>query len=363
MLVLRRAHGLELVDHVLQEKQRAVVHARQPGAEAAVEAALVALLLDLLLLLLPVHTEGRIGEEVVEGLGRELILGEAVAVAHVVAGAVVVHLLHQHVGRRSGEGALVIVLPVDVEPGGAVVLAQVVLCFRQHAAGAAGRVEQLAHRTGRGKQLVVVDEQDAHHQADDLARREVVASGLVGQFVEAADEVLEDEPHLLVRHRVRVQVYVAELGDDEVEDVRLAHALDLRFELEEIEDVADVLREALDVADEVLLDVVGVTLQPLEVERRVIVEALAGGIVQMGIEGVTFQSAPLAPLELGQNLGFRRHQHAVEAAEHGHWEHDAFVLRRSVGPAQQVGDLPDQIREVAMVRHGSGHSHRALLFR
>jgi hypothetical protein len=226
-LCCRRAHGLELVDHVLQEEQRAVVHARQPGAEAAVEAALVVLLLDLLLLLLPVHAEGRIGEEVVEGLARELVLGEAVAVADVVARAVVVHLLHQHVGGRGGEGALVVVLPVDVELGRAVVLAQVVLRLGQHAAGAAGRVEQLAHGAGRGEQLVVVDEQDAHHQPDDLARREVVARGLVGQFVEAPDEVLEDEPHLLVRHRVRVQVHVAELGDDEVEDVRLAHPLDL----------------------------------------------------------------------------------------------------------------------------------------
>jgi hypothetical protein len=40
-----------------------------------------------------------------------LVLGEAVAIAHVVAGAVVVHLLHQHVGRRRGEGAFVVVLP------------------------------------------------------------------------------------------------------------------------------------------------------------------------------------------------------------------------------------------------------------
>ena len=118
------------------------------------------------------------------------------------------------------------------------VLAQVVLRFRQHAAGAAGRVEQLAHRTGRGEEFVVIDEQDAHHQPDDLARREVVARGLVREFVEAPDEVLEDQPHLLVRHRARVQIDIGELGDDEVEDVRLAHPLDLGFELEEVEDVA-----------------------------------------------------------------------------------------------------------------------------
>ena len=54
----------------------------------------------------------------------------------------------------------------------------------------------------------------------------------VGQFVEVPDEVLEDQPHLLVRHRVRVQVHVAELGDDEIENVRLAQPTDLVIELE-----------------------------------------------------------------------------------------------------------------------------------
>ena len=172
---------------MLQEEQRAVVHARQAGPEAAIEATLIVLLLDLLLLLLPVHAEGRIGEEVVVGLAVELVLGKAVAVPDVVAAAVVVHLLHQHVGRRCGEGALVVVLPIDEELRRAVVLAQIVLRLRQHAAGAAGGVEQLADGAGGGEQFVVLDEQDVHHQSDDLTRREVVAGGLVGQFVETAN--------------------------------------------------------------------------------------------------------------------------------------------------------------------------------
>ena len=331
VLVFRRPHGFSLVPHVLQEEQRAVVHARQPGAEAAVKTTLVVLLLDLLLLLLPVHAEGRISEEVVEGLAVELVLGKAVAVPNVVTAAVVVNLLHQHVGRRGGEGALVVVLPIDIELRGAMVLPQVVLRLRQHAAGAAGGVEQLADGAGCGEQFVVVNEQDAHHQSDDLARREMVARGLVGQFVEAPDEVLEEKSHLLVRHRVWVQVNIAELRDDEVEDVRLAHPLDLVLELEEIKDVAHIPRETLDVADEVLLDVVGVALELLEVEGGVVVKALAGGHVQPLVQGFALDLATFAPRMFGQDLGFRRGEHAVEAAQHGHRQHDALVLRRAVG--------------------------------
>ena len=40
VLLLGGSYGFELGDHVLQEQQRAVVDARQAGAEAAVEATL-----------------------------------------------------------------------------------------------------------------------------------------------------------------------------------------------------------------------------------------------------------------------------------------------------------------------------------
>ena len=251
---------------MLQEEQRAVVHARKPCPETALESELVVLALDLILLPLPVHAEGGIGEEVVEGLALEPVLGQAVAEADVVSASVVVDLLHQHVGGRGGEGAVVVVLPVDVEPCRIVVVSQVVLRFGQHAARSAGGVEELAHGSGCGEQLVVLNEEDAHHQPDDLSRREVVARGLVRQFVEAADEIFEEESHLLVREPVGVQVHVAELRDDEVQDIALLHLLDLGLELEELEDVAHVGRKALDIADEVRGNVVRISLELVEIE-------------------------------------------------------------------------------------------------
>jgi hypothetical protein len=76
-----------------------------------------------------------------------------------------------------------------------------------------------------------------------------------------------------------VQIDVTELGDDEVEDVRLAHPLDLVLELEEVEEVANVPREALDVADEVLLDVVGIP-PPLRFLRSARTLAFVGASTQ-----------------------------------------------------------------------------------
>ena len=83
-----------------------------------------------------------------------------------------------------------------------------------------------------------------------------------------------------------MQIHVGELRDDEVEDVRLVHLLDFGFELEEVEDALDVSREALDVADQMLVDVVRVALELREVERRMVVEALASHLVELGVERV-----------------------------------------------------------------------------
>ena len=82
-----------------------------------------------------------------------------------------------------------------------------------------------------------------------------------------------------------------------------------------------------------------------------VVKALSGGIVQPPVQGFALDSATLAPRVFGQDLGFRRGENAVEPAQHRHGQHDAFVLWGPVRPAQEIGDLPDQVREVVVVRH------------
>ena len=204
MLVLGCSYRFKLGEHVLKEQQRAVVDPRQTGAEASREAYLVVLLLNVLLLSFPVHAEGGIGEEVVEGIAIELVVGKAVAEKDVVTGAVVVYLFHKHVRGRRGVGASVVVLPEDEQSRLGVVLAQVVLSLSQHTAGAAGRIQEFAHCPRRCKQIIVLDKENVHHQPDHFAGREVIAGCLVCQFVETTDKILEDKPHLLVRNLVGV---------------------------------------------------------------------------------------------------------------------------------------------------------------
>ena len=89
----------------------------------------------------------------------------------------------------------------------------------------------------------------------------------------------------------------------------------------------------------------------LKSSEGAVVEALAGGPVQPQVQGLALDLAAFAPLVFGQDCRLRRGEHAVETAQHRHRQHHALVLRGPIRAAQQVRDLPDQVREVAVVRH------------
>jgi hypothetical protein len=107
------------------------------------------------------------------------------------------------------------------------------------------------------------------------SRGEVFAGGLVREFGEFADELLEHRAHLRVAHHVRVQVDVGELLGDEIQEAGLAQPVDLGVEVEALEDVAHCRRERLHVGAQVLGDVHLVAHQPLHVQRRRVVEQQA----------------------------------------------------------------------------------------
>jgi hypothetical protein len=88
----------------------------------------------------------------------------------------------------------------------------------------------------------------------------------------------------------------------------------------------------------------------------VIVEALSGSAVQNPVERVVIEPAALSPSMLGEHPGLGGSEHAVEAAQHGHGQHDALILWWPVGSAQQVGDLSDEVGEIVMIGHRVPHS-------
>ena len=118
------------------------------------------------------------------------------------------------------------------------------------------------------------------HEADDLARGEVVPGGLIRQLVEAPDKVLEQQSHLDVINFIHMKIYLAEFGDDQIKDVRLAHLFDFSRELEVLEDTANIFGKSVNVRDQVLVDIVWITLELLKVKQRMVVKLLTRSLVQ-----------------------------------------------------------------------------------
>jgi hypothetical protein len=148
-------------------------------------------------------------------------------------------------------------------------------CDRQHAAGPGRRIVDRAHNARLGQDLVILDEDEIDHEADDLARGEVLAGRLVRHFRELADQLLEHETHTGVVDARGVKIDVREFLGHEIEEVRLGEPVDLHRELEALEDVAHVLREAAHVVAKMRADVVLIAHEPVKVEARDIVEAEA----------------------------------------------------------------------------------------
>ena len=88
------------------------------------------------------------------------------------------------------------------------------------------------------------------------------------------DEFLEDVAHLDVVDVAREErsIRIAEGLDDLVEQVLLRHARDLLIEREALHDLADVLREPVDVGVEVRRELVRVVEQLRQVQLREVVE-------------------------------------------------------------------------------------------
>ena len=271
--VLRRAH---LGEEMHEEQQRAIRHARQAGTEAAIEALALVLLADFLLDLLPLNAERRIGQHVVELRVSVAVFRQRVARDDV--GDILP--LDQHVRLADRIALVVQLLPEHREPGLRVQRRKMFARDRQHSARACGRVVDGADHAGLGQHVIVLDEQQIDHEADDFARREVLTGRFVRQFGELADQLLEGEPHLVVADGLGMQVDAGELLGDLIEQTALGQLVDLGGEIEPLEDVADGGRERLHIGKEVLADVVLIAHQLAHVHGRGVVEALAGGAEQ-----------------------------------------------------------------------------------
>jgi hypothetical protein len=180
----------------------------------------------------------------------------------------------------------------------------------------------------------------------------VLTGLLVVLLVEAADEFLEDGPHAVVVETVRAEIDVrgSELLDQRAERVRFREPRNLVPELEVVEDVLNVWREAVQIRLEIGLELLlaGASLEVAQRELRRVVERLAGGLTK---RLVLVRDPGLVEGHLHvENRLLGRFEDGIEATKHRHRQDDVAVLPANVQVSEDiVCNAPDEIGDPAQL--------------
>ena len=298
--------------------------------------------------LLPALAVRRIGKHEVEFLGRERVVRERgpFRATDDVVGALP-FAFQQHVRLADGVGLGVDLLAVEQALDLLAALRadcrECLLRHSEHAARAAGAVVQ---QVGAGlEQALDWQEHEVRHQAHLVARRPVLAGFLVVVLVKLADQLLEDRAHRVVvdAGRREVDAGVEELVDQRANGIGLGQRLQLIAELEVLEDVLHVRREAVEIVFEVgeELLLAASRFEIAERELRGVVEGLASCIAQRRALG---RDARLVEhLFDVEHILFSGLEHRVHAPDDAHRQDHIRVLAALEEIAQHViGDAPDK---------------------
>ena len=127
---------------------------------------------------------------------------------------------------------------------------------------------------------------EVRHEADDLARREVIPGFFVGLFVEAHHQMLEQVAHLEIVDPVGVKIDIGHRLDNGEETVAGVELLDLIAKLKAIEDAPRDRGIAVDVRHEVRRNVLGIAKQPGKGIGARVVERM----LPLGVSGLAEQA-------------------------------------------------------------------------
>ena len=312
---------------MLQEQETAVVDPRETSAETAGETQSRMLALHRLGHHLPLDAERRVGQQIIETLALVLVVVETVAETDI--GSLLT--LDEHVGTASGVSLGVQLLAEHSQTSLRVELAKMILGNRQHPAGSTRRIKQRLDHTRPRQQLVVVDEQQIHHQPDHLTRREMLTSRLIRQLRELADQLLVEITHFQIRNGLGTQVKISKLRHNQVQQVVLVKPIDLHVEVELVDNVTRRLGEPGDVVAQVSSHVVGITQQRAERMPRRVDERLPSHLLQ---DRLTVLQCRRQLRHRLKNLILGRLQHAIQPPQHCQRQNHPAILRRLVHTPQ-----------------------------
>ena len=212
--------GIQLLQAIEHKQLLPVGNLGQAGGKTSVLTP-CSFSLHSLLLTLPVNPEGRVGNDVAEGVVREFVFAEGVTKTHIVRIAAADH----HVRLGNGEGGRVELLAEAGDLHLRIDIVNALFHAAEHLTGAHGHVVNcdifLLAQISAGKEQV-------SHQVDNVAAGEVRSCFFAEGLGEAANQILKDVAAINRADLIRAKITLlgGKLLDDQVEGVALHHALD-----------------------------------------------------------------------------------------------------------------------------------------
>ena len=168
----------------------------------------------------------------------------------------------------------------------------------------------------------------------------------LGIFGESTNDVFENIAHFHTINGLGIKVNFRELFHHTVQTVILVHLLNLLLEFQIIENYLHIGREALDIADEVLSNIVTVIQQPGQGKFAGVVEGVAGCFLQQCSGQFRIR------LVLVDNGLLGICKRTFKAAQDDHGNDNILVFIGGIGTAQGIGDGPHQGDLFAYINRG-----------
>lgn len=289
--------------------------------------------LDLGGLSLPVDTEGRVRNFVIELIPAEFIIVQRVAKLHIVGVAAANE--HIRLGDAKRKGIQLLPEAGDIRIG--VQLLEPFLHAGEHLAGAHRHV---VNRLGDAVPIkFCIADQQVAHEIDNIAAGEVRSGLLVVGLGEPLHQVLEDIAHIHCADffGAHIALLGAEVHDNLIQQTGLLHAVDLGVEVHPRQNVLHIVRKAVQESAEILIDVFGVRFQRFEGKWADVIELVARG----GAEEALLHGEVLHLLVLVQHCLMGRQQAVVEPLDDRHRQDDESVLMGLKRAKEGVCHIPN----------------------
>ena len=194
-----------------------------------------------LFLVLPLNTEGRIRDDIVESIALKLVIAKGVTMTHIVG----IATLNEHVGLSNSKGLFVQFLSKLSNLCLRIYLQELFREAVEHLTGSHRHIIDGSCDTLLLQLLTLWSHQEFSHHIDDISCRKVCSSLLVVALRELAYQLFKDVAHIHSANLISTHIglFAAELLNDVVKNTVVVELGNFLVKIKLLDDIHHILRK------------------------------------------------------------------------------------------------------------------------